>query len=230
MAATKAAEMKGAMEESIKRKFNRVFLWTDSECVLKQIADKTTRQKPFVANRLSKIRKFSGGDDWRFVDSKNNPADMCSRGIQAHEVEKWKFYLEGPDFLRKEESQWPERPIWEQVNVAALRSGGEEEEEEERGDGGEEKGGQWWLEVAGRKGTWEGKLRLMVCLRKVGKRWRMLTEGKRSRARSREIEEAVRVTKNDYIMAEVTLVKAIQSKFFAREIKAAVEKGIRAPD
>merc|ERR1739842_165340 len=30
VAATKAAEMRGAMERSIKRRFGRVFLWTDS--------------------------------------------------------------------------------------------------------------------------------------------------------------------------------------------------------
>ena len=39
VAATKAAEMKGAIEKSIKRQFDSVFLWTNSESVLKQIAD-----------------------------------------------------------------------------------------------------------------------------------------------------------------------------------------------
>ena len=220
--------MKGAMEKSIKRKFGRVILWTDSECVLKQIVDRTSKQKPFVANRLSKIRKLSRAEQWRHVDSKQNPADMCSRGIQAHEREKWRFYLEGPEFLRRGEEQWPKTPTWDQANIAAM--GTDEAEEESNGDEAEEmRGAKWWLEVVAREESWEGKLRLIVILKKAGERWRMSLERK-SRARTKAIEEEEKVKKRDFDDAEVVLIKAIQRSCFAKEISAALRKWIRAPE
>ena len=73
-------------------------MWSDSEAKLKMINNKTTRYRLFFANRLSKIHANSNVDEWRFVDSANNPADCTSRGIAADE--KWRFFHNGPKFLR----------------------------------------------------------------------------------------------------------------------------------
>ena len=70
------------------------------------------------------------------MDSKNNPADLCSRGIQAQEKEKWTLYLEGPEFLRGPVEQWPRRPQNEDVAIASMteKEGGQGEAEEEAED------------------------------------------------------------------------------------------------
>ena len=137
VAATKAAEMAMAMEKSLKRKFGKRRFHVDSECVLGQIEDEKTNHKAFVGNRLSKIRKIARPSEFRYVDSKNNPADLCSRGIQAHETEKWKFYLEGPEFLKKREECWPKRPVPDKARVSALtqESRCQEEQEEQESAG-----------------------------------------------------------------------------------------------
>ena len=46
--------------------------------------------------RLTKIHGASEVDDWFHVPGKMNPANYCSRGIQAHEMEKWKTFHHGP--------------------------------------------------------------------------------------------------------------------------------------
>ena len=46
------------------------------------------------------------------MDGKLNPADFCTRGIQAHEAEKWRTFHQGPDFLWKPKSEWPTQKEW----------------------------------------------------------------------------------------------------------------------
>ena len=42
---------------------------------------------------------------WKYVDTKSNPADEASRGIRPNELTKSKWIL-GPDFLWKPETEW----------------------------------------------------------------------------------------------------------------------------
>ena len=44
-------------------------MWTDSECVLKQIFNRTSNYRAYVANRLSKIHAATKVCEWRYVDS-----------------------------------------------------------------------------------------------------------------------------------------------------------------
>ena len=90
-----------------------VYYWSDSELSLKQI--KLIDQKYpdiFTANRMCKVHGSSNPDEWWWVDSKSNPADYCTRGIQAHESEKWHVFHRGPDFLWKPKSEWPKQKDW----------------------------------------------------------------------------------------------------------------------
>ena len=100
-AADKATELRQLIETSMMRVFPRTVMWTDSQCVLKQIFDTTKNFKAFFSNRLSKIHAATDNKEWRYVDSKNNPADHASRGIQAHKMEKWDVFHNGPRFLKK---------------------------------------------------------------------------------------------------------------------------------
>ena len=109
-AAAKAVEIRQFIELTLKRQLP-TFMWTDSECVLKQIHDRKTPFKKFFENRLSKIHAATQTSDWRFVDSKRNPADYASRGIQAHESHKWRIFHSGPAFLYEEEDNWPKTLI-----------------------------------------------------------------------------------------------------------------------
>ena len=105
-AAEKGTQLRQFIESSVGT-FKEVVFWTDSECVLKIINDTSTRFKLFYANKLSKIAAASEEKEWMHVDSARNTADFCSRGLQAHEEEKWRLFHRGPEFLWKQRSEWP---------------------------------------------------------------------------------------------------------------------------
>jgi hypothetical protein len=56
---------------------------------------------------VGKILDHSSVNIWRFVRSEDNPVDLASRGIEAHEEEKWEFYHHGLSFLKKSQNLWP---------------------------------------------------------------------------------------------------------------------------
>ena len=97
-------------------------MWSDSDSSLKLINDRTTRFRLYFANRLSKIHGGSSPSNWRFVPSADNPADYNSRGIHAHEKEKWEIFFFGPRFLHLPEEQWPKMELGsiETINMFAM--------------------------------------------------------------------------------------------------------------
>ncbi|XP_044182748.1 uncharacterized protein LOC122963378 [Acropora millepora] len=84
--------------------------WTDSTTVLKYLRNETRRFQVFVANRVQAIRDETIPTQWRFVNSKCNPADGASRGLKGCELSTQKRWIRGPDFLRLPESEWPALP------------------------------------------------------------------------------------------------------------------------
>ena len=77
--------------------------WTDSKIVLGYIANDSRRFHVFVANRLQLIHEHTVQSQWRHVDTKENPADIASRGISADELLKNSEWFNGPSFLWKSE-------------------------------------------------------------------------------------------------------------------------------
>ena len=59
------------------------FFWTDNQVVLGYIANETRRFHVFVANRIQQIRNFSNPEQWYYVNTSMNPADLASRGMSA---------------------------------------------------------------------------------------------------------------------------------------------------
>ena len=45
------------------------------------------------------IHDATSPDQWHYVDSSLNPADIASRGIDANDKENLKIWLNGPEFL-----------------------------------------------------------------------------------------------------------------------------------
>ena len=92
------------------------YFWTDSTCVLAYIQNADSRFTVFVANRLATIHQHSTPSQWRYVPTSLNPADDASRGIQPEELQK--RWFQGPNFLRSDESGWPENPQTLQLSDA----------------------------------------------------------------------------------------------------------------
>ena len=71
-----------------------VIYWIKAGC-LSQPKDKTN----FVANRLNKILEMSHSDQWHHVGTKENPADLASRGAPLEKLRNNPLWLHGPSFI-----------------------------------------------------------------------------------------------------------------------------------
>jgi len=84
--------------------------WTDSTSVLKYLFNQKARYHTFVANRVNLIRELSSASAWRYVDTKSNPADLASRGLDVDTFLTSEIWIRGPRFLHEPESSWPQVP------------------------------------------------------------------------------------------------------------------------
>lgn len=98
---SKALEM--SMAQSI--------FWSDSMNVLWWIRGRSREFKPFVANRVGEIQSNTSPEQWRYVPSTVNPADILSRGMKAVDLAESDTWWKGPTFLRESKEVWPENKI-----------------------------------------------------------------------------------------------------------------------
>ncbi|KAL0196747.1 hypothetical protein M9458_005287, partial [Cirrhinus mrigala] len=105
-AAVLAVRVNTMLLKELQLPLQRSFFWTDSTTVLKYIFNETKRFYTYVANRVSIIREATDKDQWRYVNTKDNPADEASRGLRAQEFGKGKW-LKGPDFLHLPAAKCP---------------------------------------------------------------------------------------------------------------------------
>ena len=109
-----AAVLSVKMDKMIRHELNipvqDSFFWTDSILVLQYIENEDKRFQTFVANRLAIIHEGSNANQWHYVDSKSNPADDVSRGMEADKLISCERWVNGPEFLHSDEICWPVRP------------------------------------------------------------------------------------------------------------------------
>lgn len=83
------------------------YLWVDSQCVLSWIRS-TKLLTSFVENRVKEIR---GHQDiiFNYIPSKENPADIASRGISMDDLLNNQLWWVGPNWLIQSSETWP---VW----------------------------------------------------------------------------------------------------------------------
>ncbi|XP_006822328.1 uncharacterized protein LOC102807334 [Saccoglossus kowalevskii] len=82
--------------------------WTDSMVTLGYITNEARRFHIFVANRVQLIRDFTSPEQWRHIATKDNPADIASRGVSAKELNQSTLWWKGPTFLSTAATLIPE--------------------------------------------------------------------------------------------------------------------------
>ena len=87
--------------------------WSDSMNVLYWIRGKGKQYLPFVANRIGEIQGQSNPEQWQYVETEENPADLCSRSLSASRHKDNSLWWRGPDFLTEHESEWSKAKIKE---------------------------------------------------------------------------------------------------------------------
>lgn len=86
---------------------HNVFAWTDSAIVLHWLPKQPANLERFVANRVQSIQDLLPPSHWRHVRSKDNPADLASRGVPASELIESTLWWTGPSWLPFPPDQWP---------------------------------------------------------------------------------------------------------------------------
>lgn len=82
-----------------------VVAWSDSMVTLCWIRSHASRWKPFVANRVVLIQSHLPAEHWRYVPTKDNPADIVSRGTTPAQLQESSLWWKGPPWL--ERGEWP---------------------------------------------------------------------------------------------------------------------------
>ncbi len=77
---------------------NQSTFWSDSLNVLWWIRGKSREFKPFVANRIGEIQTNTSPEQWRYVPTSVNPADLLSRGIVQWILHNQNSWWTGPEF------------------------------------------------------------------------------------------------------------------------------------
>uniref|UniRef100_A0A8D9ACD9 Integrase catalytic domain-containing protein n=1 Tax=Cacopsylla melanoneura TaxID=428564 RepID=A0A8D9ACD9_9HEMI len=124
--------------KSLHRAVSKVFLWSDSTCVLHWIH--TRKLLPvFVKNRVNEIRSGDLDIVFKYVRTHHNPADLC-RGQSGKSLKNNALWWHGPEFLCKIEKDWPlenidfgnvnldsENPLYENSEIDLLADTGGKE-------------------------------------------------------------------------------------------------------
>lgn len=84
-----------------------IYLWTDSSIVLCWLKKDPTTLKQFVAYRVEEIQKFYDESHWHHVRTHENPADIASRGSMPNELINNSLWFCGPVWLTQSSKNWP---------------------------------------------------------------------------------------------------------------------------
>lgn len=77
---------------------NSLKFYTDSKVVLGYIYNETRRFYVYVSNRVEWIRKSTHPEQWHYVHTSQNPADVATRSVPTAQLSDTNW-LTGPDFL-----------------------------------------------------------------------------------------------------------------------------------
>ncbi|XP_065356265.1 uncharacterized protein LOC135950662 [Calliphora vicina] len=104
-----AAHLLARLLHKIKYKINAgadIYAWSDSMITLSWIRKPNSKEK-FIRTRVSEINQCLPNVKWGYVKSKENPADIGSRGINPEKLESCSLWWCGPEWLKKDKNNWP---------------------------------------------------------------------------------------------------------------------------
>ncbi|XP_054259333.1 uncharacterized protein LOC128984074 [Macrosteles quadrilineatus] len=89
---------------------SRQIFWSDSVTVLHWLKSDPRQFKQYVSNRIGEIQDLFKPEEWRWVPSKQNPADVATRSNKKFTSAMHSEWIHGPSFLMRESSDWPIQP------------------------------------------------------------------------------------------------------------------------
>ncbi|XP_003367447.1 Pao retrotransposon peptidase superfamily, partial [Trichinella spiralis] len=112
MAALLCARIKKYLERELTLSIQEITCWSDSRVALAWIKGAPARWKPFVANRVQEIQESVSPKCWRYCPTKENPADIPSRGCSLGTLINTATWWHGPPWLMQGRENWPNAAQW----------------------------------------------------------------------------------------------------------------------
>ncbi|XP_067273612.1 uncharacterized protein [Pseudorasbora parva] len=98
-AAVLAVNMMETITAEMAVKFNEITFYTDSRVVLGYIYNEKRRFHVYVSNRVQRIRNSTDPEQWHYVSSEHNPADVATRPVAPTKLQDT-IWFSGPAFLQ----------------------------------------------------------------------------------------------------------------------------------
>ena len=92
--------------------------YSDSQDVLAWVKNDSTNDAPkrYIVNRINTIRKMSNPDQWQYIPTKLNPADIGTRPVSVSELQA-SCWHSGPAFLLLEDPKPPSTPTTDNTTL-----------------------------------------------------------------------------------------------------------------
>ena len=235
-AARLAAVVRDQIVREAGEKFERVFMFSDSNTVLNWICDFDRKFKTFENFRVKKIRLLTDTAEWRHVPSKSNPADVCSHGLNATDTDLWHFFHSGPEWLARPMAEWPPTrpaPKTTEVKINSIATFSPLQlvainATKVMPDLGisEEKTEDWRLSLARKRDTWRRKVRFIARAEKTFIAFGKFLKLKKIQRELKKLKFDFGLTVKEYQAAEIQLINAIQRTHFDKEIRSLLRLGI----
>ena len=102
-----ATRLRKTIEKVVDWEFDSVFHIVDSTIVRSQIQRETYGFNTFVATKLSENQKKTNPNEWWWIETNQNPADMVTRPCHPNRLGNDSTWQMGPEFMSLPISQWP---------------------------------------------------------------------------------------------------------------------------
>ncbi|KAK4316834.1 hypothetical protein Pmani_012035 [Petrolisthes manimaculis] len=106
-----SARLRNTIVEESNIKYDYIYHLTDSEIVLAQIMKDNLNVGTYVANRVSEIRETTSKEEWHWISTEVNIADLMTRPNLQVNIDAGSYWQRGPDFLGLPTTEWPIKAI-----------------------------------------------------------------------------------------------------------------------
>lgn len=96
------------VEKQLHLPLSKTILWSDSIIALSWI-NSSKLLKAFVRNRVQEIKEKTPHVEFRYINTKDNPADKLTRGEEAKSIINDRAWWNGPVWLQDSQESWPTR-------------------------------------------------------------------------------------------------------------------------
>ena len=83
---------------------DNIYLWSDSKTVLNYLRNRNTNFGPYIIRRYNEIRQNTNVEDWNYIPTDLNIADVLSRGILLENPDVLSSRFTSPNFMNEASS------------------------------------------------------------------------------------------------------------------------------